>query len=115
MLLNKDGEYVWEDKIIEFANVVSMKGRLASTSLVNNNYWLAAWKDERKTADDPAGRSKIYMQRINFDGTLGDNGVSIKTHNPATESFMVFPTVVTGSAEFQIITEKSCKADISLY
>jgi hypothetical protein len=115
ILLNKNGEYVWEDKIIEIANGVSMKGSLTATPLINNNYWIAAWKDERKTADDPYGRSKVYVQRINLDGTLGDNGVSIPTNNLPKTSFEVFPTMVTNTAEFHIMSEKTCKAEITLY
>jgi hypothetical protein len=115
ILFNSNGESVWENKIIQFSSIESSKSRLASTPLVNNNFWVTAWGDERKTDYDPSGHKKIYLQRVNIDGTLGDNGVFIKTYNPATESFVVFPTVVTGYAEFHINTENSCKADVSLY
>ena len=73
-LINSNGEYVWEDEIIEFSNPVGFKGSLLSTPLVTGNFWLTAWNDERVVAGDPDGKKKIYMQRINIDGTLGDNG-----------------------------------------
>jgi len=39
-----------------------------------NNYWLTLWDEERVVAGDPSGKKKLYMQRINLDGTFGDNG-----------------------------------------
>jgi len=76
-LLNSNGEYVWNEEIIQFSTPVGFKGRLVSSPLVFNNYWLTAWNDERKIEGDPGGSKKIYVQRINFDGTLGDNGVVV--------------------------------------
>ena len=75
-LLNNHGEYVWDEEIIQFSIPVGFKGRLISTPPLFNNYWLTAWNDERKIDGDPGGSKKIYMQRINFDGTLGDNGIT---------------------------------------
>ena len=76
-LLDQSGNYVWDEGIIEFSNPVGFKGSLISTPLILNNYWLAAWNDERKITGDPDGSKKVYMQRINFDGTLGDNGIYV--------------------------------------
>ena len=73
-LINSNGEYVWDEEIIQFSNPVGFKGSMVSTPLVFNNYWLTAWNDDRKIAGDAGGSVKIYMQRINTDGTLGDNG-----------------------------------------
>ena len=73
-LINSDGEYVWNDEIIQFSTPVGFKGSLLSTPLLFNNFWLTAWNDERKIAGDPDGSKKIYMQRINKDGTLGESG-----------------------------------------
>jgi hypothetical protein len=93
-LLNSAGEYVWDDEIIAFSNPVSMKGNLLSTPLQFNAYWLTVWNDDRVVAGDPAGEKKLYMQRINLDGTLGDNGavcfppknvvVEVDIHNYST-------------------------------
>ena len=71
-LINGNGEYVWKDEIIEFSNPVGFKGSLLSTPLVNNAFWLTAWNDDRIITGDPGGSKKIYMQRINIDGTLGN-------------------------------------------
>jgi hypothetical protein len=70
-LIDSHGEYVWKEEIIQFSNPVGFKGRLVSTPLIADNYWLTAWNDERKIEGDPEGSKKIYMQRINIDGTLG--------------------------------------------
>ena len=76
-LLNSKGEYVWAEKTIQFSTPVGFKGSMVSTPLLFNNYWLAAWNDERKITGDPSGSVKIYMQRINNNGTLGDNGAVV--------------------------------------
>jgi hypothetical protein len=114
MLLNSKGEYVWDDKIIKFSNAVGFKGDLNVTPVVNENFWVAAWGDERKIEADTTGNRKIYLQRINVDGTLGDNGVSIKLYEPTKTSFAIFPPVVNGNAEFRIQVEKSCKAELNI-
>ena len=76
-LINSNGEYVWNEAIKQFSTPVGFKGSMVSTPLIFNNYWLAAWNDERKIEGDPGGSVKIYMQRINIDGTLGDNGAVV--------------------------------------
>jgi len=73
-LINSHGEYVWDEEILQFSIPVGFKGSLLSTPLLFNNYWLTAWNDDRIIAGDPGGSKKIYMQRINKDGTLGNNG-----------------------------------------
>ncbi|MCL2246291.1 MAG: T9SS type A sorting domain-containing protein [Lentimicrobiaceae bacterium] len=114
LLINSKGEHVWENEIIQFANAVGKKGDLESSPLIKNSYWITAWSDERKIEEDPDGNRKIYLQRINLDGTLGNNGSSIKM-NTLTSSFAVYPTVVDGDAHFYVNMEKASKADISLY
>ena len=74
ILLNSAGDYVWEDEIIQFSNPVSLKGNMLSSSLQFNGYWLTLWGDERVVPDDPAGTKKLYMQRVNINGTLGEGG-----------------------------------------
>jgi len=97
-LINNNGDYVWNDEIIQFSNPVSLKGNLLSSPLLFNTFWLTIWGDERVIAGDPGGNSKLYMQRINIDGTLGDNGsivclppknivVDPVTHNSAVVSW----------------------------
>ena len=99
-LINSDGEYVWNDEIIQFSNPVSMKGNLLSTSLQFNAYWLTIWGDERVVTGDPAGAKKLYMQRINLDGTLGDNGaVCFPPKNVVVESVTYNSAVVSWEGE----------------
>jgi len=77
-LINKEnGEYVWNDEMITFSTISSPKDNLGSTPLQFNNYWLTIWGDERVVSGDPNGKKKLYMQRINIEGTLGDNGTLI--------------------------------------
>ena len=70
-LINSNGEYVWEEEIIQFSTPVGFKGNMVSTPLISNNYWLTAWNDDRKIEGDPSGSRKIYMQRIMINGALG--------------------------------------------
>ena len=77
MLLNQNGGYVWKDQKIEFATTVSMKSRLISTPLIDDIYWVTGWKDSRTLTGETSARDKIYLQRVNIDGTLGEF-VSIK-------------------------------------
>ena len=114
-LFDPKGEYVWKDEIVQFATFPSMKDNLVSTPPIDNNFWITAWSDERKIDGDPGGSKKIYLQRVNIDGTLGDNGISVKENKFAEPSFTVIPTVVNRPAQFYISTEKAGKADISLY
>ena len=111
MLLNSHGEYVWSNEIIDFATIPSAKGSLASTPLLNNKFWVTAWSDNR--ALNGKKNSKIYLQRINYDGTLGPEN-SIKEH-PKTASFMAYPTVVNGPVTFHVNAENSGQAEINLY
>ena len=77
-LINKEtGGYVWNDEIITFSTISSAKDNLISTPLQFNSYWLTLWGDERVVPGYPSGIKKLYMQRINIDGTLGDNGTGI--------------------------------------
>jgi hypothetical protein len=96
-LINSNGGYVWEDQIIQISTPVSMKGNMLSTPLQFNTYWLTVWGDEREVAGDPGGSKKLYMQRINYDGSLGDSGeicfppknvaIDSVTHNSAVVSW----------------------------
>ena len=114
LLINSNGEYVWKEKIIQFSSIESEKGRLVSSPLIDNSFWVTAWQDERKIEGVPSGNKKIYLQRINLDGTLGP-GNSIRFNDMSNISFAVYPTIVNGPAEFHINTENPSKAEISLY
>ena len=115
MLLNRDGEYIWKDEIIEFTDCVSNKGNMVVTQLINNNYWVAIWKDERRLEGETSTASKIYMQRINIDGTLGNNYNNLTLNIIDTEKFSVIPSVITESAEIFIKSAKKCTGEIVLY
>ena len=83
-LINSEGEYVWEEQIIEFSTPVGFKGSLLSSPLIFDDFWLTAWNDERVVEGDPGGSKKIYMQKINKDGTLG--GISDPPPPPPCET-----------------------------
>jgi len=71
ILIDSDGNDVWENRIVQFATSLGFKGTMVSTPLINNSYWVVVWKDERKLNGETDYTSRIYMQRINIDGTLG--------------------------------------------
>ena len=113
-LINSNGEYVWKDEIIQFANCEGIKGNMASTKLINNTYWVAVWKDERRLEGETEARSKIYMQRINIDGTLGE--IESATEKISiSKSFSIIPSIITEYADIYVKTIKSGKGEINLY
>jgi hypothetical protein len=123
-LLDVKGRYMWEDSIKQFANFPGAKGDLASTPAINSTFWFTAWGDERATQNypiQPPYIRKVYMQRINIDGTLGGTGTgiidttSIKMNNMPETSFAAYPNLVNGPVNFHINTENTAKADLSLF
>jgi hypothetical protein len=100
LLINSEGEYVWEDEIILFSSILSAKDNMVSTPLIYNSFWLTAWGDERVVSGDPEGKRKIYMQKINIDGTLGgDSDVCLPPTNVNVESVTATSAVVSWSGE----------------
>ena len=110
-LLDSYGDYVWKDEIIEFANSQGGKGDLVSTKLINNSYWVAVWGDNRKLEGETGSNvAKIYMQRINLDGTLGDY-YNNETYNIDISANPQVGGSVSGGGTFQKGTNITVKAN----
>ena len=70
------GESMW-DVPIQFTPSIDMRSELKVSSLIDGKYWIAMWTDERVLSEDDTDvdwtemPNRLYMQRINIDGTLG--------------------------------------------
>ena len=64
VMLDTDGNYVWDDEFIDMSTVQSAKLH-RTMSQINGGQWVAAWGDERD------GNRDIYVQNIHPDGSMG--------------------------------------------
>jgi len=64
MCLDTDGNFVWENDMVELSSVASAKVHIDAGNLLLDQ-WVIAWEDDRNGAKD------IYAQNIQLDGTLG--------------------------------------------
>jgi hypothetical protein len=109
-LLNGDGEAVLEEPVA-FATTEKNKASLVSSPLIDNSYFLTAWSDNRGGNLD---NGAYYMQRVNLDGTLGNNNVAIQL--PAIDRKLdINSTLIKEAAEFIIHNAKTGNAEINLY
>ena len=74
---NKEtGESMWEQDVL-FTPVIDSRSELKVSPLIDGKYWVAMWEDERILEDDNIDVDwtempiRLYMQRINIDGSLG--------------------------------------------
>lgn len=80
---NSDGNPLWQHPL-RFTTTKSEKSNLQLSPLIDNNYWIASWKDGRDLPGQ-VQKSCLYMQRINVDGTLGDPSTGIKDIVPTDD------------------------------
>lgn len=64
MRIDTDGNFIWEDDIIDMCTVQSEKVHSVANQFLNNQI-IAVWEDSRN------GDKDIYGQNIQLDGTLG--------------------------------------------
>lgn len=64
VMLDTDGNYVWDDEFIDMSTVQSSKMH-RTMSQINSGQWVAVWEDERN------GNRDIYAQNIHPDGSMG--------------------------------------------
>lgn len=64
MLLDSDGEYIWENEQVELSSFQSSKLHDEASDFVHNQ-WIVVWEDERNDGGD------IYAQNIQITGELG--------------------------------------------
>lgn len=69
VMLNSNGDFVWEEDFIDMSTVQSAKTHRVLSPLTNGQ-WVAVWGDERN------GNRDIYAQNIHPDGTIGPGTVS---------------------------------------
>jgi hypothetical protein len=62
--LDNNGDFVWEDSFTLVKSTASGASHMVSTSLQSNQL-VFAWEDSRNSS------TNIYLQNINFDGSLG--------------------------------------------
>lgn len=111
--IDKDGNTVWESPAM-FTSCVTNRASLKSSLLIDNDYWLTLWDDERKFTEDPEEKTngKAYMQKVNIDGTYGTS--SIRTAQTAA-AFNVYPSVVNDQAVFTFSVEEAGTTNLSIY
>jgi hypothetical protein len=100
MLLDGDGNYVWDSKKVEVCSLLSYKGEYVVSDFLFDNHWLTFWEEERLVEPYDKPR-KIYMQRVNFDGTLGDNGVCLKPINVTVNNITYKSAVVSWNGSYK--------------
>ncbi|MFC1887550.1 choice-of-anchor J domain-containing protein [Candidatus Cloacimonadota bacterium] len=64
MLLDSDGEFVWDDQNVELCSIDSQKLHPVASDFASNQ-WVAVWEDTRNDGGD------IYAQNVSFNGELG--------------------------------------------
>ena len=74
---NKEtGEPMWEHDVL-FTPTIESRSELKVSPLIDGKYWVAMWEDERVLEEDNTEVDwtemplRLYMQRINVDGSLG--------------------------------------------
>lgn len=78
MKYDTDGKALWNSSL-SFATTTSGKSSLLSSQLLDNNYWILNWSDDKEGYYDG-----IYAQRINIDGTTGPTTGIHEATNSAT-------------------------------
>ncbi|NQV03200.1 MAG: T9SS type A sorting domain-containing protein [Bacteroidia bacterium] len=110
--LDRNGNSVWEDNKLVFANSASSKGRITLSELVNEQ-WIAVWQDCRKnpTEMDLTG---IYAQNIWTSGNLGPLGVQDYVHS---NNFLIstYPNPFNTTLTVEYRLEQKADVDVSLY
>lgn len=73
------GDIIWEEPVL-LSPDETMRSDIKVTELIDGKYWVAMWLDKRVLATDDVENvdvteypQRLYMQRLNVDGTLGDS------------------------------------------
>ena len=110
--LDRNGNSVWENDKLVFANSASVKGGIILSELVNEQ-WIAVWQDNRKnpTEIDLTG---IYAQNIHTTGNIGPLGVHDYIH---VNKFLIstYPNPFNTMLTVEYKLEQKGVTDIFLY
>ncbi|MCB2207487.1 MAG: T9SS type A sorting domain-containing protein [Bacteroidetes bacterium] len=87
VMLDTDGNFVWDDEFIDMSTYQSSKLHLVMTDYYYGQ-WVTVWEDERNGGRD------IYAQNIQKDGTLGEviTSVNIPIESKSLIEVKVSPT-----------------------
>lgn len=105
---NSDGKMVWDGGSHCFASTTSTKSSFAISELVNDEYWIAAWKEDRLMSD--SSQESLYAQKIYTDNP----NAGIATYNSSdTPSLMA--TTIGETAHFALQLERVGSVELTLY
>lgn len=109
-----NGDFVWENKERVFSASDNGKGGLTSGPLVDGAYWLTQWDDFRSiTGDEAPGEGRVYMQRMNVDGTFG-NLASIQAIETGELPLQAYISE-EGTIEFHLTSAEAGTAELSIH
>ena len=114
MRIDTDGNFVWENEIVELSTVQSQKSHPELNNFFNSQ-WIAVWSDDRN------GNIDIYGQNIQLDGTLGPVTVSIDedfligTDNQTNDFLQVYPNPSKGKVNFSLQTSMLVESELIIF
>ncbi len=105
---DSDANYLWDGGIYSFAPYTSYKGGLTVSPLINNEYWLVGWQENR--TDDIYAAYVLYADRVYLNGTASPTGVAEITSDNNT---LFAAKTADGSVTFA--TNNNEAATITIY
>jgi hypothetical protein len=87
----ENGDFVWESEKVGFSTLPSGKSDLRTGRPADNRSWVVSWLDAR--GSEAIANQSLYVQRINFDGSLGKREIP-----PCAVPFDLAATGVTSTS-----------------
>ncbi|MCH5243585.1 MAG: T9SS type A sorting domain-containing protein [Lentimicrobiaceae bacterium] len=115
--VNEDGQYIWKDTTVTFANYPDSKSRMISSPLVQDQ-WIFLWDDFRDF--DGSIYHNVYGQNLHLDGSLGvqSGGGDVANEKVITLGNQVRlypnPADQTVCVELNRLSEKTAKVRVDL-
>ncbi len=108
-----DGSLVWnESKILTDTQLPTEKIDLKVSAIASHDYAIFGWDDRGVTSDPDYKR--LYLNRVNYDGTLGNKGDAALTHVEIANNH--FAIVACNSRiEFVVDNKVVTEASITIY
>lgn len=106
---NSSGETAWEgDGAYHFSPTVGNKGALEVSELINGEYWLATWEEDRIMSDD--SNNMVYAERI-YTNEASNDGIENTTNDNNTFAARAFD----GTVYFATSFTNDATATVTLY